>query len=206
MRCIDPDALRDHVSAGSVLDLGCGTARLLAQLSAHGMKGIGVDLQPELITWAATEHPELRLQVGDLRTVRLDTTVDVIVCAGNTLAYLHTEPELAAAFDTMAAHGRPGSLLAIATLTGTGRDSRSTAEVATVLGPARVDTTSTWDPTRSMLSTCRVWHFDDGRTEQDTMTRRFWPSDLLDLLARRAGFSLSREAGSERARHFVRRC
>ena len=188
-----PDTLRDiaareNITARSVLDLGCGTARLLGQLSRHGVAGAGIDVQPNLIHWARTQHPALWLEIADLRTARLDTTFDLITCVGNTLSYLHTEPELAAAFTTAAAHGHPGTLLAIATLTGAGSSSSSTNEITTIRGSATVDSISEWNPAESLLTTRRTWHFNNGRTEHDTMHRRFWSFDLLDQCARASGF------------------
>lgn len=172
----------------TVLDLGCGTGRLLGRLAGHGVTGTGVDLQPDLIAWARTRHPALQLQVADLRTVRLDTTFDVILCVGNTLAYLHTEPELVAAFTTAAAHAHPGTVLALSTLTGTGRSTRSSSEISTTLGPATVDILSEWSPVDSILITSRTWRFVSGRIENDTIRRRFWPIDALETHARGVGF------------------
>lgn len=177
-----------HHPPRSVLDLGCGTGRLLSQLAGHGITGTGVDLQPDLVAWAKERHPALQLEVADLRTVRLDTTFDVIVSVGNTLAYLHTEVELAAAFTTAAAHTHPGTILALATLTGTGTGTRSSSEITTSLGPATVDTSSEWDPAESILTTSRTWRFTSGRIENDTIRRRFWPLDTLDRHARDVGF------------------
>jgi SAM-dependent methyltransferase len=179
---------REPNPARSVLDLGCGTGRLLGDLFRHGTAGAGIDLQPDLIAWARQQHPALWLEVADLRTVRLGATFDLIICVGNTLSYLHTEPDLAAAFTTAAAHSHPGTILAVATLTGTGRDAASTGEINTALGRATVDTSSIWDPAESMLTTRRKWRFANGRTERDTMRRRIWSTSALDHHAQAAGF------------------
>lgn len=174
----------------TVLDLGCGTGRLLAQLHDHGLTATGMDLQPRLITWAQRTHPGLRLHVGDLRTARLGTTFDLVTCVGNTLSYLHTETELAAAFDTIRAHSHPGTLLALATLTGIGRNVHGRSEVTTSLGAATVTTTSTWDPSTQIQNTTRTWQFTTGRVEQDTMRRHFWNPEILAQLADVARFEV----------------
>jgi SAM-dependent methyltransferase len=177
--------------ARTVLDLGCGTGRLLAELHGHGITGSGIDLQPSLIAWAQRTHPGLRLSVGDLRTIRLGGTFDLVTCVGNTLSYLHTEADLAAAFDTIQAHSHPGTLLAIATLTGTGRDTHGHHEITTSLGAAAVTTTSEWDPNTKILTTTRSWRFDTGRAEHDTIRRRYWSTELLSELAHTAGFEIT---------------
>jgi SAM-dependent methyltransferase len=182
-------AIRKHcTNARTVLDLGCGTARLLAELDAHGMTGTGIDLQPSLIAWAQHTHPRLRLSIGDLRTARLGTTFDVVTCVGNTLSYLHTEAELTATFDTISAHSHPGTLLALATLTGTGQNAHSDGEITTPLGAATVTTTSEWEPGTQIQTTTRTWRFATGRAERDTMRRRYWSTELLSKLAHAAGF------------------
>jgi SAM-dependent methyltransferase len=181
--------IRQHcTNARTVLDLGCGTARLLAELDARGMTGTGIDLQPSLIAWAQHTHPRLRLSVVDLRTARLGTTFDVVTCVGNTLSYLHTETELTATFNTISAHSNPGTLLALATLTGTGQNTHSDSEITTSLGTATVTTTSEWDPDTQIQTTTRTWRFATGRVERDTMRRRYWSTELLGKLAHAARF------------------
>ena len=162
----------------------------MAELRDRGITGTGIDLQPRVVTWAQRTHPELRLHVGDLRTARLGTTFDLVTCVGSTLSYLHTETELAAAFDTIGAHSHPGTLLALATLTGTGRNVHGRSEITTSLGAATVTTTSTWDPSTQVQTTTRTWQFTTGRVEQDTMRRRFWSPENLAQLADATGFEV----------------
>jgi SAM-dependent methyltransferase len=174
----------------TVLDLGCGTGRLLAELDAHGLTGTGIDLQPSLIAWAQHAHAGLRLSVRDLRNARLGTTFDLVTCVGNTLSYLHTEAELASAFDTIGAHSHPGTMLALATLTGTGQNAHGRSEITTSLGTTTVTTKSEWEPGTQIHTTTRTWRFATGRVEHDTMRRRYWSTELLGELARAARFEV----------------
>jgi SAM-dependent methyltransferase len=198
-------AAHQGIGAQTALDLGCGTGRLLAELRDHGLTGTGVDVQPDLIAWARDARPGLRLEVGDLRTIRLGTTFDLVVCVGNTLSYLHTEAELAAAFDTIAAHSHSGTLVGIATLTGVGRDARGSGEISTSLGPATVDTASRWDPATGIVTSRRTWRFGSGRVEHDTMRRRCWSRDALIDLACRVGFTTIDPSSTELTFCAVRR-
>jgi SAM-dependent methyltransferase len=53
------------VPAGSrILDLGCGTGRLLASL--RPARGVGVDLSPKMVGEARRRHPDLEFHVGDI--------------------------------------------------------------------------------------------------------------------------------------------
>src|SRR5262249_47758601 len=47
-----------------VLDIGCGTGRLLAALKPS--HGVGIDLSPRMIEIARSQHPELEFHVGDV--------------------------------------------------------------------------------------------------------------------------------------------
>lgn len=70
-----------------ILDAGCGTGRVGGHLAAAGHDVTGVDLDPELITEARSQHAGAIWQVGDLSELDLPTRFDVIVCAGNVMAF-----------------------------------------------------------------------------------------------------------------------
>ena len=50
-----------------ILDVGCGTGHLTAQIAASGSQVTGVDLSPDMIQQARSEHPALAFQVMDVR-------------------------------------------------------------------------------------------------------------------------------------------
>jgi hypothetical protein len=70
----------------------------------------------------------VRSDRGLVGHAHLRTTFDLVISVGNTLSYLHADAELAAAFNTIRTHSHPGILLALATLTGSGRDTHSGSE------------------------------------------------------------------------------
>lgn len=69
-----------------VLDAGCGTARLGAELARRGHDVLAVDLDPVLVA-AAPQVPRLRVQVTDLAALQLDERFDAVVAAGNVMVY-----------------------------------------------------------------------------------------------------------------------
>jgi SAM-dependent methyltransferase len=74
----------------TVLDAGCGTGRVAAELAARGHRVVGVDADPVLIEAARAEHPELPWVVADLSDVDVigSGSFDAIILAGNVMVYL----------------------------------------------------------------------------------------------------------------------
>ena len=62
----------------SVLELGCGTGRLLAALKPR--RGLGIDISPAMIRQARKQYPGLEFQVGDMENLdNFDETFDFII-------------------------------------------------------------------------------------------------------------------------------
>lgn len=53
-----------------ILDLGCGTGALTAEIAARGAEVLGVDRSEEMIAQAREKFPELRFEVMDARLLR----------------------------------------------------------------------------------------------------------------------------------------
>ncbi|WP_040491333.1 class I SAM-dependent methyltransferase [Ilumatobacter nonamiensis] len=76
-----------------ILDAGCGPGRTGGALARAGHTVVGVDVDPILIAAAENDHPGPTWLVGDLAELDLasrgvDPAFDVIVCAGNVMAFL----------------------------------------------------------------------------------------------------------------------
>lgn len=76
-----------------VLDAGCGSGRVGGFLAAAGHHVVGVDVDPVLIEAAEQDHPGSRWIVSDLAELDLpsagvDEPFDIIVSAGNVMAFL----------------------------------------------------------------------------------------------------------------------
>ncbi|MFI6030769.1 class I SAM-dependent methyltransferase [Amycolatopsis magusensis] len=182
--------IHDHgAPGGSVLDLGCGTARDLAALAGTSDR-VGVDLQPQLIEHARRQHADLDLRVGDLRTVRLGRTFDTILCLGNSLAYVHDNDDIRAAFTTFAAHAHPGTVLIIITQIAPSASitpARGRIDAAGI--HAEVTTEHHWDARTQIATLHRTWQLDDGALERDLIQRRVLFPRELELYATLAGFT-----------------
>ena len=97
-------------NASSVLDLGCGSGRPIAQhLSKNGVNVIGVDASPELIEIARKALPDAQLVVADMRHLRLGARFDGIVAWNSTF---HLTPEAQRGmFPIFARHAKKGGAL-----------------------------------------------------------------------------------------------
>lgn len=96
--------------AGSVLDAGCGTGRVGIELARRGVDVVGVDLDRRMIDVARSVAPDVTWLEGDLATLDLARTVDVVVAAGNVMVYL-TPGTGPAVVRRLTAHLRPNGAL-----------------------------------------------------------------------------------------------
>jgi trans-aconitate methyltransferase len=65
-------------SGETILDLGCGTGDLTAEILQTGVRVIGVDNSAEMIQAAKTKFPEIEFLQADARTMNFDTAFDAI--------------------------------------------------------------------------------------------------------------------------------
>ena len=79
-----------------VLDAGCGTGRVAAELARRGIEVVGVDADPDMIERARRRAPDLAWVRGDLATLDLGRTFDVVVLAGNVLPFVEPADRAAA--------------------------------------------------------------------------------------------------------------
>lgn len=78
-----------------VLDAGCGTGRVGAELARRGHAVTAVDLDPVLIE-EASKNTDLDVRLGDLATLDLEgMAFNAIVAAGNVMVYLEPGTERA---------------------------------------------------------------------------------------------------------------
>jgi SAM-dependent methyltransferase len=177
----------------SILDIGCGTARDLSELADAGVECWGVDYLPEMIAYAQRTRGHLRLQAGDMRSLRLGRAFDAILCLGSAVMYALTNADVARTFATFRAHAREGSLLVLDLNNASayfGPGFRSTIETRVRSADFSADAVSvhSFDRRRQRMVRRRTWRLSDGNTVEDYCEYRlFFPAELETLLER-SGF------------------
>ena len=104
-----------------VLELGCGTGRLMIPLAEAGFRVTGLDRSPGMLAEAATKLSQLdpaveaatRLVEGDLATFTLDATYDSILIPARAFAFLLTVDDQRSCLGRVYEHLRPGGFVAI---------------------------------------------------------------------------------------------
>ncbi len=90
------EMLEARVPQGSrILDVGCGTGHLVAELMRRGYEAWGVDFSDAMVRYAREHYDPDRFQVGDIEQIPfLDNTFDGVMCLG-VMEYLsRDEPAL----------------------------------------------------------------------------------------------------------------
>ncbi len=61
-----------------ILDIGCGTGQLTAQLAERGADVLGIDISPAMIEEAKNAYPDLAFEVGDASRLEIRQSFDVV--------------------------------------------------------------------------------------------------------------------------------
>lgn len=110
-----------EAQGGRVLEVACGTGRVLVPLAAAGHEIVGVDASPAMLALAgekleaagAAAANRVRLVEGDMRDFHLGEEFDLAIVAVKSIAYLTSREDQQRTIAAIAAHLRPGGLLAI---------------------------------------------------------------------------------------------
>lgn len=88
----------------TILDLGCGTGHLSAQIAASGARVVGFDASIEMLETARNSFPDLDFRVADARDFRFEERFDATF-SNAALHWIH-EPELV--IERVFHHLKPG--------------------------------------------------------------------------------------------------
>jgi trans-aconitate methyltransferase len=85
-------SLLDPRAGERILDLGCGTGHLTAQIAESGAQVTGVDRSAEMVAAARLAYPDLKFEVADATKISFREEFDAVF-SNATLHWIH-EPEL----------------------------------------------------------------------------------------------------------------
>jgi SAM-dependent methyltransferase len=105
---------REH--AGPILELGCGTGRLMVPLLRDGHRVTGVDVAETMLTrlrgriarLGADARARADVERGDFRRVRLGRRFPLVICPFNAFMHLYTRDDVERFLATVRAHLAPG--------------------------------------------------------------------------------------------------
>lgn len=194
---------------GRVLELGCGTGRLLRPLAEAGCRVTGVDNSAEMLAIAHT-HLAAHVRVQTVKLIQTDMTrlslpdavFDLAVLSYNTVLHL-TAPQLQTTLRRVHSVIRPNGVLLIDTinpvLLAEWPDQPEPSLETTFIEPASGATVTQWSSNRAVPGEQAVtvtWRFDvdagDDSAEQirSTVTYHYQYAHEWQLLLLNAGWQL----------------
>jgi SAM-dependent methyltransferase len=106
---------------GPILELGCGSGRVMLHLAREGFEVTGVDSSPAMLALArrrlalqSSIASRITLREDDFTRIRLGKTFPLILLPFNTFAHMVDSADARAALETIAVHLTPGGQVAFA--------------------------------------------------------------------------------------------
>jgi SAM-dependent methyltransferase len=103
-------AARHGLTGDALLDLACGTGKSFEPFMRRGFRVTGCDASAAMLAEAAIKLPDAKLLRCDIRELPVLGSFDLVTCFDDSLNYLSSDDELAAAFAGMARNMRAGGL------------------------------------------------------------------------------------------------
>jgi SAM-dependent methyltransferase len=100
-----------HAPGRRLLDLACGTGKSTAPFARRGYDVAGCDISAAMLERARERVPSGRFVRGDLRDLPALGSFDALTCFGDSLNYLTSDEDLAAAFASARRNLAPGGAL-----------------------------------------------------------------------------------------------
>jgi SAM-dependent methyltransferase len=96
----------------SILDVACGTGRLMAILEKEGYDVTGLDLSQEMLDIAKTRCKGKLLR-QDMREMHVNRTFDALLCLGRSFGYMLTDDDASRALEGFCKALRDGGILVL---------------------------------------------------------------------------------------------
>ena len=101
----------------NVLELGCGSGRLVCEMAKRGFSMTGLDLNPTALEYCKKKLKKLGVNgqtvVGDMTKFQFDQPFDAAVNAINTFRHLESEEAALAHLECVAEHLKPGGVFVL---------------------------------------------------------------------------------------------
>ncbi len=98
--------LLDAQPGERILDLGCGTGHLTAQITQQGAEVVGLDSDPDMIRVAHKNYPHLSFRVGDGMDFQVDAPFDAVFSSAAIHWMPRHEQVVACVWDALKPGGR----------------------------------------------------------------------------------------------------
>jgi trans-aconitate methyltransferase len=87
-----------------ILDVGCGTGQLTADITQFGAEVVGIDSSPEMIATAQKNFPHVRFEVADVTALTYADEFDVVI-SNAALHWVRDQPAAIASIARALKHG-----------------------------------------------------------------------------------------------------
>ena len=171
---------------GTVLELGCGTGRVLSQLREEGIQVFGLDNDYRMLTYLKKLDPTASVFLADLTRFWLGRTFPLILLPCNTYSTL-TAVQCKEALALIASHLPPGGIFAAslpnpADLIGMGNSHEADPEehFSHPVDGDPVEVSSSWE-TRDHSVTI-YWHYDHLRQDGQVIRTTHHTTHQLDIV------------------------
>ena len=191
-----------------VLELGCGTGRILSALLAAGVDADGLELDPSMAAAGARRlasegHAAARIKRGDMRTFALERKYALVVLPDNSLSLLHDDADVATTFARVRSHLRQNGEFVFDHVLldrAPAHHAWPTRDVDVDGTPLRAETSGVYDAD-ARIYTLTIVATDGGgaRRSMELALRQRSPEEILELL-RASGFSPRVPPSDERGR------
>lgn len=102
-----------HITAGTLVELGCGTGTMALLMNKSGFHMIGIDNSTDMLTIAADKaygNENITLLLQDMRQLRLDMKADGFYCVCDSLNYLLSSDDVLMTFQKVKKHLVPNGI------------------------------------------------------------------------------------------------